>query len=96
MRPALYFVEPVTGIEPATHSLQNCCATVAPHWHALKSACAYCTTSCAFRKAANCLGHTTPSIAPDFPAMQLASKLKRIGPRRRPNLIRTFFRYTDS
>lgn len=24
-------VEPVTGLEPATHSLQNCCATIAPH-----------------------------------------------------------------
>ena len=30
-------VEPVTGIEPATHSLQNCCATVAPHWRARES-----------------------------------------------------------
>lgn len=29
----LLFVEPVTGFEPATRSLQNCCATVAPHWH---------------------------------------------------------------
>ena len=36
-RDDLAILEPVIGFEPTTHSLQNCCAAVAPHWLAKKA-----------------------------------------------------------
>lgn len=48
-RPVWHFVEPATGFEPATRSLQNCCATIAPRWQK-SDATTYCTTSLPFRE----------------------------------------------
>ncbi len=57
MRPAWCSVEPVTGLEPATHSLQNCCATIAPHWRALETRACVLYDIMRFRKSVSRNAH---------------------------------------